>query len=283
VSKQLLLAIGAVVAISLLFFFGKTVSKKTTAPNTVGQNTTTSSFKITDFITAAKQKLTAQQVLTLGKLENSVTRGDVLNQEITASYNLANFWKDSAKVFEPYIYYLSKAVKLEKSEKNLTFAAQLMLDNLRSEQDEVKLDWKTAQAVELFEQAIELNPNNEDLKIGLGSSYIFGKGRTGQPEQTMKGIQALLSVVRKDSTNMKAQLVLGIGGFLSTQYDKAIERLTKVVQAEPNNIEAIAYLADAYAAHGENQNAIKWYLVMKKLAINANYNKEIDERIKQLQ
>ncbi len=283
-NKQFILVIAALFSIFLLFFLGKTVTKKTTTTTIApGQNEAISTFKITDFITAAKQKLTASQAITLGKLENSITRGDINNQEITANYNLANFWKDSAKIFDAYIYYLAKAVKLENSEKNLTFAAQLMLDNLRSEQDELKLDWKTAQAVELFEQAIVLNPNNNDLKIGLGSSYIFGKGRTGKPEQTMKGIQSLLSVVRKDSTNMKAQLVLGIGGFLSTQYDKAIERLLKVVKAEPTNIEAIAYLADSYAAHGENQNAIKWYLVMKKLANNADYNKEIDERIKQLQ
>ena len=65
---------------------------------------------------------------------------------------------------------------MDKSEKNLTFAAQLILDNLRAEPDEAKLNWKTAQAIALFEKAIELNPDNDDLKVGLGSCYIFGKG-----------------------------------------------------------------------------------------------------------
>ena len=239
--------------------------------------------KKTISITEAKQKLTASQVLTLGKLENSVTRGDVLNQQITANNQLANFWKDSARAFEPYIYYLSAAAKLDKSEKNLTFAAQLILDNLRGEQDAAKLDWKTEQAIELFEQAITLNPESDDLKIGLGSCYIYGKGRTGKPEETMKGIQQLLGVVRKDSLNMKAQLVLGVGGYVSGQYDKAIDRLTKVVKAEPNNLEAIAFLADAYANKGDKTEAIKWYTEMKKVANNPEYSKEIEERIKHLQ
>ena len=52
----------------------------------------------------------------------------------------------------------------------------------------------------------------------------------GNAEQTMKGIQQLLQVVKKDSNNMQAQMVLGIGGVISTQYDKAIERLNKVVE-----------------------------------------------------
>ena len=74
----------------------------------------------------------------------------------------------------------------------------------------------------------------------------------------MEGIQTLLSVVREDSTNMKAQLVLGIGGFTSGQYDKALERFQKVVTAEPGNLEAVAFLADTYAASGNKAEAVKW-------------------------
>lgn len=157
------------------------------------------------------------------------------------------------------------------------------MDNIRGEHDQAKLNWQAEQAIELFEQAIKLDPDNDDLKIGLGSCYIYGKGRTGRPEETMKGIQQLLAVVRKDSANMKAQLVLGIGGFVSGQYDKAIDRLTKVVKAQPGNLEAIAFLADAYASKGEKAEAVKWYRVMKRVANSPEYDKEIDERIKLLQ
>jgi cytochrome c-type biogenesis protein CcmH/NrfG len=105
----------------------------------------------------------------------------------------------------------------------------------------------------------------------------------GKPEEAMKGIQQLLSVVRKDSTNMKAQLALGVGGFVSGQYDKAIDRLQKVIKAEPNNLEAIAFLADTYANKGNKEEAVKWYTIMKKVANNPEYTKEINERIKLLQ
>ena len=171
---------------------------------------------------------------------------------------------------------------MENSEKNLTFAAQLILNNLRAETDEAKLNWKAEQAIALFEKAIELNPSNDDLQVGLGSSYVFGKGRAGQSDQTMKGIQILLSVVRKDSNNMKAQMMLGIGGSISGQYDKAVERLLKVVKAQPDNLEAIAFLADTYAAKGDKAEAIKWYTISKRLANDQHYTQEVDERIRQL-
>ena len=105
------------------------------------------------------------------------------------------------------------------SEKNLTFAAQLILKDLRNEEDIAKRGWKTEQAIELFEKSIELDPSNDSLKVGLGSCYIFGKGMAGDAQETMKGIQQLLQVVKRDSLNMQAQLVLGIGGVISTQYE----------------------------------------------------------------
>ena len=97
--------------------------------------------------------------------------------------------------FEPYVYYLSEAAKLDKSEKNLTFAAQLILDNLRSEQDEAKLNWKTEQAIALFEKAIELYPDNDDLKVGLGSCLCIWKRQsrwTGRDNERYSAVAWLL-------------------------------------------------------------------------------------------
>ena len=278
--KQIIFTLAGLAAVTLLFIFGRTVAvkSKTPAPAVAAKK----AFDIRQYIEAEKNHLSATQVIELGKLENSITRGDVSSQQVTAYTRLANFWKDSSHAYEPYLYYLSEAAKLDKSEKNLTFAAQLILNNLRGETDEAKLNWKAEQAIGLFEQAIALYPNNDDLKVGLGSCYIFGKGRVGGPEETMKGIQQILGVVRKDSNNMKAQMMLGVGGYVSGQYDKAIERLQKVVIAQPDNTEAIAFLADSYAAKGDKASAIKWYEISKRLVNDPLYSKEVDERIKLL-
>lgn len=278
--KQVILTVCGIAAVLLLFFLGSTVGPKTksAAPPAMAAK----QFDIQQFIAQEKSHLSPQQVAYLNKLENSVTRGDVKNQLVTANLQLAGFWKDSVHVFEPYFYYLMQATKLDKSEKNLTFAGQLILDNLRGETDEAKLNWKTGQAIALYEEATALYPDNDDFKVGLGSSYIFGKGRVGGAAETMKGIQELLSVVRKDSTNMKAQMMLGVGGYVSGQYDKAIERLQRVVKAQPDNLEAVAFLADAYAASGNKAQAITWYQVVKRMVNDPAYIKEVDERIKAL-
>jgi tetratricopeptide (TPR) repeat protein len=283
--KQIILASTALLFVIGFFVFGRTTPTKkpvTIAKADADGHNHSDVFDIAHFIADSKQKLTPVQNIAVGKLENSVTRGDVLSQQIDANNKLAAFWKDSVRLFEPYAYYLSQAAKLDNSEKNLTFAAQLILTNLRFEQDEAKLAWQSALAVELFERAIEKNPANDDLKIGLGSCYIYGKGRASGSEETMKGIQQLLAVVKKDSNNMKAQMILGFGGLVSGQYDKAVERLNKVVKAQPNNMEAIEYLANAYSATSNKTEAIKWFNVMRKMDNNPEFLKQVDEKIKSL-
>ncbi len=267
--------------LSGLFFFGTIETQKSSFPHT--ELTTSAGFNISDFILKAKQKLFSSQLLSVSNLENSIKRGDVKQQSEKIYTQLADFWKDSAKVFVPYAYYLSEAAKLDNSEKKLTFAARLILDSMRSEENDFVKGWESETAAVLFEKAIQLNPNNTDLKVALGSCYVYGKGMSGNAAETMKGIQQLLQVVNKDSNNMQAQMVLGIGGVISKQYDKAISRLNKVVAAQPKNLEAVSWLADAYAESGDKKNAVKWYGYSKKLVNNPQYSKEVDERIKALQ
>ena len=280
--QQLILTGIGILLISLLFFVGTIVANKETIVIPAAAKSLTPQFSLDKYLLTAKQKLPVNQQNYLANLENSVKRGDVREQQIKAFNQLSVFWKDSAQVLDLYNFYTAESAKLVNSEKNLTFAAQLILRDLRNEEDLAKRGWKAEEAISLFEKAIELNPINDSLKVGLGACYVFGKGMAGDAQETMKGIQQLLQVVKKDSLNLQAQLVLGIGGVISTQYDKAIERLQKVIRYQPNNLEAISWLADAFAGKGDKQNALKWYNISKRLVNNPEYSKEVDERIKQL-
>lgn len=280
--KQLILVSAGIVLLFTLFLFGRTTSNKSLATGEKTDKSSVKAFDIAQYIGLEKAKLTPNQYSVATKLDNSLIAANSAVNKIEANQALAAFWKDSAKSFEPYAFYISEGSKLDNSEKTLTFAARIFLNNLRAEKDEVKLNWETTSAINLFERALKLNPDNDDLKIGLGSCYIYGKGRNGNPQETMQGIQQLLSVVRKDSNNMQAQMMLGVGGLVSGQFDKSIERLNKVVTLQPQNAEAVAYLADAYAGKGDKANAVKWYNVSKRLLNNPHYTEEVDARIKTL-
>ena len=281
--QQIILLAGGLLIFASLLYFGKTVAtKEPSSMEEASKPSPAAGFNVDKYIQDAKSKLSVYQLNYINSLENSISRGDVAAQQIKVYNQLASFWADSIHQQEIYIFYTSRSAKLVNSEKNLTFAAQLMLADLRNESDPAKRGWKAEQAIELFEQAIQLNPNNAILQVGLGSCYVFGKGMVGNPQETMKGIQQLLQVVRKDSLNMQAQLVLGIGGVISNQFDKAIDRLNNVLKYESGNLEAISWLADAYAGKGDKPNALKWYEISKRMVNNPVYTKEVNERIKML-
>ena len=277
--KQYLLTAVAVLSLIALFVFGKIDTQKSTFSH---KDASVISFNITDYIQNAKGKLSISQQEFLNKKENSIKRGDINIQQVHEYETLATFWKDSTMLLPPYLYYLAESAKLDNSEKNLTFAARLILDSMRVEENVPLKSWEAETAVSLFKKAIEIDPNNVDLKVDLGSCYVYGKGMIGDATETMKGIQQLLQVVRNDSANMKAQMVLGIGGVISRQFPKAVERLEKVVKSQPGNLEAVSWLADAYAGKGDKGPAIKWYEYSKKLVNDKKYSKEVDDRIKAL-
>jgi tetratricopeptide (TPR) repeat protein len=277
VKKQIVVALSGLGLVLLMFLLGSNVKKKDPASAEVKPPST---FNIETYTDSLETTLTSSQSAVLSQLKYNFPEDSV--QKAERLRGIAGFWRDSIKAFEPYAYYISQASKLDNSEKSLTFAAHLMLDNLRMQQNPEILGWHSKETIDLFKRALAFDPDNDDLRIGLGSAYIYGEGRGGNADETMKGIQELLAVARKDSANLKAQLVLGVGGMVSGQFDKARDRFLKVVSNEPNNLEAIAYLADTYAAMGEKQEAIKWYNISKKLANNAHYSREVDERIRQL-
>ncbi len=280
--QQLILVLSGAAVLVLLYFFGNTIPPKKEAV-VAGQKPANQHQPI-DFsviLQAAKQKLSPDQQAYLTSLESSVVRGDVKDQQVKVYRQLASFWRDTIHYFEPYAYYTGAAAKLENSEKSLTFAAHQFLRELKGVNQPVIKQWMADQAKELFEKALIVNPSNDSSRIGLGSCYIFGSS-ADDPTEVMTGIQKILEVAKRDSTNMYAQLMLGIGGVVSGQLDKAVERLTKVVEKEPGNLEGIFMLAEAYERKGDKLNAAKWYRESKKYVSDKQMVSDIDQKIESL-
>jgi tetratricopeptide (TPR) repeat protein len=287
--QLLVIGIGALLVLGI-YFFGNTIPPKkqpvVTAENhspndghdhgpNDGHDHSQDSVTIGNLLERAKKRLNPTQIEKLAKLENSITRGDVKQQAINQNKALASFWKTEGKVFEPYIYYSAEAAKLENSEKTLTFAAHQFLDNLMIEVNPAMAKWLASNAKDLFEQALQVNPNNDSSKIGLGACYMLG----GISNNPMQGILPVREITQKNPNNVYAQFILGLGGKKSGQYDKAAERFEIVVKNQPNNVEAMLHLAECYDLKGDKQNAIKWYSNVKGIIKNPNAQKELDERI----
>nr|WP_294906963.1 tetratricopeptide repeat protein [uncultured Lacibacter sp.] len=299
--QQIIYVTAAVSAVFLLFFFGRTVPSKAvdehaghdhaSAPaQAAGTNAAQAvSLDFPTMLGLAKKRLSPQQLQKVTEWENSVVRGDVKNQQIQVYRKLSAFWMDTIGAFVPYAKYIAEAAKLENSEKNLTFAAHLFLGELQTVSEQPLQVWMAKEAKELFEKALELNPNNDSTKVGLGSTYFFGGGGSEPP---MKGIALIREVAEKDPSNAFAQYMMGVGSTISGQWPKAIERFENVVALQPQNLEVILRLADAYKTTGDKANAKKKYELFLqtvksletqgKFRSNPEMIKQIEDQIKLL-
>ena len=277
--QQIILVGGGFLLLVLLFFFGNTIPPKKPAAVAADTPHQEKKLDIEKILTHAKERLTPQQLEKVTSLENSVKRGDVKNQQLAVYRQLTSFWRDTIKLFEPYAFYIAQTAKLENSEKSLTFAAHLFLNNLKTESDAPMQNWLASNAKDLFEQALKVNPGNDSSKVGLGACFIFGN----ISENPMEGIAAVREVVQRNPDNVFGQMILGLGGVKSGQFDRAIEHFKVIAEKQPDNLEASLNLAEAYDQKGDKANAVKWYKEVKAKVPNPEAQKELDTRIKALQ
>lgn len=277
--KQIwLVATGSLLLLLILFFFGRT--KPIPKEDATIKSDNAIIINTSALLDSAKKVLTPNQLAKINSLENALIAAADTPQKIDANKQLASFWHDSLQATLPYLWYQGEKAKLENTEKNLNFAAQSYIEELKSQDNPQQRSWMADQAKALFDKVLELNPNNDSAKVGWGSTFIFGASGASSP---MEGIMKIREVAERDSTNMYAQFMLGYGAMMTGQFDRAIDRLKKVSTAEPENTEAIFLLAEAYERAGNKTDAVKWYRIGKSKVTNPQLQQAIDEKIKKLQ
>jgi tetratricopeptide (TPR) repeat protein len=225
----------------------------------------------------AKEHLSAEQLTRLNLLEHSISRGDVKDQQLHIFHQLARFWADSARKFEPFAWYTAEAARLENSEKSLTFAAHLFLNNLVQEDNPTVKQWEAFQAKDLFERSLKLNPDNDSSKVGLGAVYVYG-----DIAMPMQGIGLIREVADRDSSNVYALWTLAKASITSGQLDKAMARLKRLAQVQPENTDVYLLAAGVAEEMGDNTEAIHWYTVLLEHVKKPEVKKAITAKIAEL-
>jgi len=225
-----------------------------------------------DILAKAKKALNPELQLKVSNLENSITRGEVRQQQLHAYHSLASLW-DSLGQTAVAAHYLGEEARLENSKNSLTFAANLFLGDLQHATDPAVRAWEAEESEKLLKQAETLDPDNDTIQVSLAGSEVAGG-------DVMQGVQRLLKIVGQDPDNIPANLMLGRLSVTSGQYEKAVERLEKVVNLQPDNTEALYFLAEAYKGAGKKDKAISTFEKCKQLVNNPDFSKEIDDYIK---
>lgn len=123
-----------------------------------------------------------------------------------------------------------------------SIAATTYVAGMKNEKNDNIRNFCQSKAVDCFERAIEMEPNNVNHRTNLAVCYAEKPPK----DNPMKGILMLLDLDKKHPDNVGVLFQLARFGMQTNQYDKAINRLLRVIKINPNIIKAHCLLADAY-------------------------------------
>lgn len=123
------------------------------------------------------------------------------------------------------------------------------------------LEDRVGEAVTAFQQAVQANPNDVDALVGLGIAYR----RAGRDAEALATYQRVLEL---DPNNRLALSTIGLLGTFRPQWQPlGIQALTRLLQLDPDNLEARARRAELYYYQGLfSQSLADYALVLPRTA-----------------
>lgn len=268
--KQIAVLAGSSIIVVLLLFANTKLPKNEEAAKHSDHAGAPSETNVATLVTQSFESLTANQKSDVQKLEKAV---EVATDKKNAFEQLINRC-DSLRLPVAAAYYMEKAAIASPIEKNWSEAGNRYYMSVRFTKPE-QHPVLYGKAMECFEKVLELNPENLETKISLGSCYVEGSS------EPMKGIAMLKEVEKIDSNNVNLQMSFAFFSEKSGQWEKAIKRFEKVLVIKPDLIDVHLHLADAYRQMGDTKNAIKslekYMMLVDDVAIKAEIQNYINQ------
>lgn len=203
-------------------------------------------------IKEAKAAMTSGQQAEVFLLEEAlaeITTDDTL--KIDTYKELASKW---FSLGHPGIsgYYAQEIATLENTEESWSIAGTTYTICVqRSEVKKVR-EFCTNRAIQSFESAISLNPDNIQHKVNLALCYT----ENPPADNPMKGILMLRSLDDESPENALVNTSLARLAIQTGQFDRAIQRLQTVLGNEPENNTANCLMGQAYEKAGKAEMAV---------------------------
>jgi len=265
---QIFLGIGTVLLIVALYFGGNTVSKK---DKTTKETSVITNYSFEQYEQDKLAKLLADEKTQFSAISSKIK---ATQKSDTAQLNVLyseafNFWKNLSN---PALaaYYFYQSANIADTKESMENAGDALVNAYKSTEDSVILNNLITFALRSYEAAVQKDGSDVALKIKLADAYVQGS------QEPMKGIELLRQLEDSLPNNIPVLLALGRLSIQSGQYEKAKERLKKVIQEQPQNTEALYFLAITEAQLGHKEEATKLFEMCKLLVNNEEFSKEID-------
>ncbi len=130
------------------------------------------------------------------------------------------------------------------------FSGDYAVKAYRESKDSIEEHFFINEAVTSYQNSVEREINEEvQLKLALINIKVLG--------EIMPGVALLQEIVKQNPNHVQANYELGLLSIQSGQNDKAIDRFTTIINAEPSFIEPYIYKAQLLLKDNNKEEALK--------------------------
>jgi len=247
-----LLMAGGFLLLLLLFFADKTALHSTNpAARASEKNTTSTSLNprkelLPPLAESQDGKVLRRLDEELQASHEPAEQKKLLQNLVSAAHNLQRL--DYAALYQEKLYILD-STSVSAAAVGSLFAQAA--DALSEQKDSALYNSFNGKAIVYYEKNAQLNPDNQDIQVELGTRYV----KSGDPAIIMNGIRKIREVATKNPSHFQANLQLGIFSIQTGQFEKAEARLRQAIAAHPQSAEAYYYLGKALFIENKKNEA----------------------------
>jgi len=237
----------------LFLYFGLDVKPKKYTTIERDRQLATQETDITNLIRDVQGTLSPNQASLLITLERELENADSDSLRSALLQQLSGKWYEYK---QPHIagFYAEQVADLENNTTAWAIAGTSYAATFKGPYEEKVKKYSFNKAITAFENAISLDPSDLSAKVNLALCYV----ERPPEENPMKGILLLLDYDKQFPDNPMVLFHLGRLAIQTGQYEKAIQRLEKIIQVAPNTTKAYCLLAKAYEGAGDSSKASQY-------------------------
>jgi len=251
-SKEQIAAILVAMVLFCIVYFGFDIIPEEQKTLEKSRMLTTEATSVQNLILDAQEELGVKYgVIEAMAMELNSVENDSLKIESLKS--LSGKWYDLGYP-EISAYYAEEVASLSNDPDSWSIAGTTYLLGVKNSQEEKTRQWSFNRAINAFETAISLDPEQIDNRINLALGYI----EMPPPDNPMKGILMLRELDIQYPGNVKVLAQLGRLSLETNQIENAIKRLKQGEEIQPDNKKIICLLAQAHEKAGNSIEAEKY-------------------------
>ncbi|MCI5083462.1 MAG: hypothetical protein MRY78_17315 [Saprospiraceae bacterium] len=208
---------------------------------------------IQNLLADAKKNLSPSESASVLGLEQELAEAQTDSTKVESWKKLSGRWYGLG---HPSIsgHYAQLVAEKENSERSWSIAGTTFTICIQRAEEEKVKTFCTDRAVQAFESAISINPENTTNRVNLALAYAENPPKNNP----MQGIQLLLELNRENPDDVLVLTTLARLGLRTGQFEKAVGRLEKALTIEQNNVAANCLIAQAYEQLGRAAEAASY-------------------------